>query len=234
MRPGAGRPGGESWASLWHEEGGGGKAVAGRQAGGLPPQLRARPPGLWGLEEEGVQAQCCPWVRARVLCRHCLPRRQPGVPPLCFVAETRPSPTKDPLHRSSAGAALSPPPPHSCSREFCRTGVRCEVAGLGVGSGSVVESRTVSFARRYLGFKGHHRWRSGESACRCRRRIGSLSWEDPLEEEMAVHSSILAWRIPWREEPGGLQSLGLQRVRSEARGHRHTTESWGGGSASLS
>ena len=110
---------------------------------------------------------------------------------------------------------LFPPPPHSCSREFCRTGVRCEVAGLGVGSGSVVESRTVSFARRYLGFKGHHRWRSGESACRCRRRIGSLSWEDPLEEEMAVHSSILAWRIPWREEPGGLQSLGLQRVRSD-------------------
>ena len=104
---------------------------------------------------------------------------------------------------------------HSCSREFCRTGVRCEVAGLGVGSGSAVESRTVSFARRYLGFKGHHRWRSGESACCCRRRIGSLSWEDPLEEEMAVHSSILAWRIPWREEPGGLQPLGLQRVRSD-------------------
>ena len=128
------------------------------------------------------------------------------------------SPTKDPLHRSSAGAALSLSLfffSHSCSREFCRTGVRCEVAGLGVGSGSAVESRTVSFARRYLGFKGHHRWRSGESACCCRRRIGSLSWEDPLEEEMAVHSSILAWRIPWREEPGGLQTLGLQRVRSD-------------------
>ena len=36
--------------------------------------------------------------------------------------------------------------------------------------------------------------------------------EDPLEKEMATHSSILAWRIPWTEEPGGLQSLGLQRV----------------------
>ena len=35
-------------------------------------------------------------------------------------------------------------------------------------------------------------------------------WEDPLEEEMATHSSILAWRIPWTEEPGGLQSTGLQ------------------------
>ena len=34
--------------------------------------------------------------------------------------------------------------------------------------------------------------------------VQSLSWEDPLEEEMATHSSILAWRIPWREEPGGL------------------------------
>ena len=37
--------------------------------------------------------------------------------------------------------------------------------------------------------------------------------EDPLEEEMAIHSSVLAWRIPWTEEPGGLQSIGLQRVR---------------------
>ena len=40
----------------------------------------------------------------------------------------------------------------------------------------------------------------------------SVGWEDPLEEEMATHSSILAWRIPWTEEPGGLQSIGSQRV----------------------
>ena len=40
----------------------------------------------------------------------------------------------------------------------------------------------------------------------------SLGWEDILEEEMAIHSSILAWKIPWTEEPGGLQSLGSQRV----------------------
>ena len=39
-----------------------------------------------------------------------------------------------------------------------------------------------------------------------------LGWEDPLEKEMATHSSILAWRIPWMEEPGGLQSKGSQRV----------------------
>ena len=38
-------------------------------------------------------------------------------------------------------------------------------------------------------------------------------WEDPLEEEMATHSSILAWRIPRTEEPGGLQSMGSQKVR---------------------
>ena len=42
--------------------------------------------------------------------------------------------------------------------------------------------------------------------------VGSLGWEDPLEEGMATHSSILAWRIPWTEEPGGLQSIGSQRV----------------------
>ena len=40
----------------------------------------------------------------------------------------------------------------------------------------------------------------------------SLGWEDSLEEEMATHSSILAWEILWTEEPGGLQSLGSQRV----------------------
>ena len=41
-------------------------------------------------------------------------------------------------------------------------------------------------------------------------RVGSLGWEDPLEEEMATHSSILAWRIPWTEEPGGVLFMGSQ------------------------
>ena len=41
-------------------------------------------------------------------------------------------------------------------------------------------------------------------------QVLSLGWEDPLEKEMAIHSSILAWEIPWTEEPGGLQSMGLQ------------------------
>ena len=40
--------------------------------------------------------------------------------------------------------------------------------------------------------------------------VRSPGWEDPLEEDMATHSSILAWRIPWTEEPGGLQSMGSQ------------------------
>ena len=45
--------------------------------------------------------------------------------------------------------------------------------------------------------------------------VKSLDREDPLEEEMATHSSILAWRIPWTEEPGGFQSMGSQRVRHD-------------------
>ena len=46
-------------------------------------------------------------------------------------------------------------------------------------------------------------------------RVQSLGGEDPPEKEMAAHSSILAWRIPWTEEPGGLQSTGSQRVRHD-------------------
>ena len=45
--------------------------------------------------------------------------------------------------------------------------------------------------------------------------VRSLGWEDLLEKEMAIHSSALAWRIPWTEEPGGLQSMGSQRVRHD-------------------
>ena len=44
-------------------------------------------------------------------------------------------------------------------------------------------------------------------------RVQCLGQEDPPEKDMATHSSLLAWRIPWIEEPGGLQSMGLQRVR---------------------
>ena len=48
--------------------------------------------------------------------------------------------------------------------------------------------------------------------------VQSLGWEDPLEEEMTTHCSIFAWRIPWKEEPGGLNSPGSQRVGHDSRG----------------
>ena len=56
--------------------------------------------------------------------------------------------------------------------------------------------------------------------------VRSLGWEDPLEKEKATHSGILAWRIPWTEEPGGLQSMRLQRV-----GHNSETKEQQSGSA---
>ena len=67
---------------------------------------------------------------------------------------------------------------------------------------------------------GYHRWLSGqESACNA-GGVGSIpGQEDSLEEEMAVHSSLLAWRISWTEEPGGLQSIALRRD-----GHNLATE----------
>ena len=46
-------------------------------------------------------------------------------------------------------------------------------------------------------------------------QVQSLGWEDPLEKEMATHSGILAWKISWIEEPGGLQSMGSQKVRHD-------------------
>ena len=49
-----------------------------------------------------------------------------------------------------------------------------------------------------------------ESACNAGDPGSFLGWEDPVEKEMAIHSSILAWTVPWTEEPGGLQSMGLQ------------------------
>ena len=51
------------------------------------------------------------------------------------------------------------------------------------------------------------------------KSVQSLGWEEPLEEEMTTHSSILAWESPWTEEPGGLQSMGSRRV-----GHNWATE----------
>ena len=52
--------------------------------------------------------------------------------------------------------------------------------------------------------------------------VQSLGWKDPLEKEMATHSNVLAWRIPWSEEPDGLQSMGLQRVINNRATNTHT------------
>ena len=61
-----------------------------------------------------------------------------------------------------------------------------------------------------LGFPGDSDGK--QSACNAGNWVLSLRWEDPLEKEMATHSSILALRIPWTEEPDGLQFVGSQRV----------------------
>ena len=56
-------------------------------------------------------------------------------------------------------------------------------------------------------------------------QVRSLHGEDPLEEEMATHSSTLTWKIPWTEEAGGLQTMGLQRVgRDRATEHTHSDD----------
>ena len=55
-------------------------------------------------------------------------------------------------------------------------------------------------------------------------RVQSLGGEDPLEEGTAIHSSILAWRIPWTEEPSGLQSTGSQRVGHDGASNTHMEE----------
>ena len=64
---------------------------------------------------------------------------------------------------------------------------------------------------------------SKESTCSEGDLVPPLGWEDSLEKGMATHSSVLAWRLPWTEEPGGLQSIGSQRVRHDcATKHTHT------------
>ena len=86
----------------------------------------------------------------------------------------------------------------------------CERKGkqtLALNGGGGREFATVFNLR--MGFPGGSD--SKESAC----NIGDLGWENPLEKGLATHSSILAWRIPWTEKPGGLQPMGSQRVRHD-------------------
>jgi len=63
----------------------------------------------------------------------------------------------------------------------------------------------VNLGHNYIGTPRLHWWLSGkEPTYQWRRRVQSLGWEDPLEKRMATHSSVLAWEIPWIEEPGSL------------------------------
>ena len=71
----------------------------------------------------------------------------------------------------------------------------------------------VYFSSARIGFPGGSVVKNPPAKARdTERSIQSLGQEDPLEEEMATHSSIPSWKIPWTEEPGGLQSMGSQRV----------------------
>ena len=65
-------------------------------------------------------------------------------------------------------------------------------------------------SEKYLGFPGGSMVKNPPTMQEM--QVRSLGGEDPLKKEMATHTSILAWEIPWTEEPGGLQSMGLQRV----------------------
>ena len=91
--------------------------------------------------------------------------------------------------------------------------------GVDLGSGGLGSHPCYSFFDQIAMMKGLPRWLSGkELACQCRRRGKhgfKPCWEDPLEKEMASHSSILSWRIPWMEEPEGLPSTGSQGVRHD-------------------
>ena len=68
----------------------------------------------------------------------------------------------------------------------------------------------INFVKLILGFPGVHSGK--EPTCQCRRYNDSWVGNIPLEKEMTMYSSILAWRIPWTEEASGLQSIGVQRV----------------------
>ena len=74
----------------------------------------------------------------------------------------------------------------------------------------------LSFSVHLLSFYGLSWWLSGKRLCLSRQEmwVQSLGQEDPSEKGMATHSSILAWSIPWTEEPGGLQSMGMQKTQT--------------------
>ena len=76
-------------------------------------------------------------------------------------------------------------------------------------------SYIISLSQGYFGYSGALAQSVKDLPAVQETQVRSLGWEDLLEEGMATHASILAQRIPWIEEPGGLQSIGLQRVRQD-------------------
>ena len=112
---------------------------------------------------------------------------------------------------------ISPPDTSATGRCFC----------FGSASSFLLElflhySPVAYWTPNYLGFPGCAT--DKEPTCQCRRHetwVWSLGQENPLQQEMGTHSSILAWRIPWIEEPGGLQFIRLHRVR-----HNWSNLSW--------
>ena len=103
-----------------------------------------------------------------------------------------------------------------------QSGCELEIVLGATGNCCIWSPSTVTSKRklynRFVGTSSFPRlpwWLSGEeSSCQC-RRTDSIPGSAPLEKRMATHSNILTWRIPWTEEPGGLQSMGLQRVRHD-------------------
>ena len=81
------------------------------------------------------------------------------------------------------------------------------IPGLGRAAGEAI-----GYPLQYLGFPGG---KDGKASACNETWVPSLGREDPLEKEMATHSSTLAWKIPWTEEPGRIQSMRSQRVRHD-------------------
>ena len=95
-------------------------------------------------------------------------------------------------------------------KKWSQDGLNCEVLGSGFVSSSFLNFFLITGPTREAGSSVVKKLPSNARVQET--QVRSLGQEDPLEEEMATHSSILVWRIPWTEEPGGLQSMGSQRV----------------------
>ena len=122
---------------------------------------------------------------------------------------------------------------HAAPRSQCRSAWRCSFPpNLGLDEASFPFLNHQSYALYVKELKGNPHFFScrplqqilrASLAAQTIKRLSAkqetgdrlLGQEDPLEEEMAAHSSVLAWKIPWTEEPGGLQSMGSQRVRHD-------------------